>query len=81
MCNFCKAKNKKRQAEKDHHVIKATKEISMQPVSLLAVRFDDGPLRADHRLLFMLRWAARASDVIVIPADAYDRGRFTHVKR
>ena len=53
----------------------------MQPVSLLAVRFDDGPLRADHRLLFMLRWAARASDVIVIPADAYDRGRFTHVKR
>ena len=35
--NFCKAKDKKREAEKDHHGIKATKEISMQPLILLAV--------------------------------------------
>src|SRR4029453_8376758 len=28
-------------------------------------RIDDGPLRADHRRLFMLYWAARASDVLI----------------
>ena len=30
-------------------------------------RIDDGPLRADHRRLFMLYWAARASDVLITP--------------
>ena len=35
--NFCKAKDKKREAEKDHCGIKGTKEISMQPLILLAV--------------------------------------------
>jgi len=34
--NFCKAKDKKREAEKDHYGIKATKEISMQPLILVA---------------------------------------------
>ena len=34
--NFCKAKDKKREAEKHHHGIKATKEISMQPLILVA---------------------------------------------
>jgi hypothetical protein len=35
--NFCKAKDNKREAEKDHYGIKAIKEISMQPLILLAV--------------------------------------------
>ena len=30
-------------------------------------RIDDGPLRADHRRLFMLCWTARASDVLIRP--------------
>src|SRR6266436_4412947 len=30
-------------------------------------RIDDGPLRADHRRLFMLYWAAWASDVLITP--------------
>jgi hypothetical protein len=31
-------------------------------------RVDDGPLRADHRRLFMLCWAAWASNVLITPA-------------
>ena len=30
-------------------------------------RIGDGPLRADHRRLFMLYWAAWASDVLITP--------------
>ena len=40
---------------------------------------DDGPLRADHRRLFMLCWAARASDVLITLLPLNDRGRFAHV--
>jgi hypothetical protein len=35
--NFCKAKDKKGGVGNDHHVIKATKEITMQHLILLAV--------------------------------------------
>jgi len=31
-------------------------------------RINDGPLRTDHRWLFMLHWAARASSVLITPA-------------
>jgi len=31
-------------------------------------RINDGPLRTDHRWLFMLHWAARASNVLIPPA-------------
>ena len=36
-------------------------------------RIDDGPLRADHRRLFMLCCAARASDVLIPPLLLNDR--------
>ena len=31
-------------------------------------RINDGPLRTDHRWLFMLHWAARAANVLITPA-------------
>ena len=40
---------------------------------------DDGPLRADHRRLFMLCWAAWASNVLITPLLLNDRGCFAHV--
>jgi hypothetical protein len=63
--NFCKAKDKEGGAENDRHGIKTIKEVSMQHLILLAVLSGDDPLRADHRWLFMLCWAARASDVLI----------------
>ena len=42
-------------------------------------RVDDGSLRVDHRRLFILCWAARASNLLITPLLLNDRARFAHV--
>jgi len=62
---FAKQKTNTVEQESDRHVIKATKEISYATPDSTRGRVDDGPLRADHCRLFMLYWAARASDALI----------------
>ncbi len=54
----------------------------MQHLILLAVLLGDRPLRADRRGLFMLRWAAPASDVLIAIwiADAHRDGKRSIVR-
>jgi hypothetical protein len=61
--NFCKAKDKESGAgQRSSHYQNHQGGTYAIPDSTCS-RIDDSPLRADHRGLFMLRWAAAASDV------------------
>jgi hypothetical protein len=60
---------KKAEQETNRHVIKTTGDKYATPDSTCGL-IGDGPLRADDRRLFMLCWAARASDVL-IPSAFY----------
>jgi len=61
--SFAQQKTNAAEQESNRHVIKATKEISMQHLILLAV-LSMMVLSADDLRLFMLHWAARASNVL-----------------
>jgi len=63
--NFCKAKDKERQAGKRSSRYQSHQGDKYATPDSTRGRVDDGPLRADHRRLFMLCWAARASDVLI----------------
>jgi uncharacterized protein (DUF58 family) len=64
---FAKQKTNTPEQKSDRHIIKPTKEISYATPDSTRGRVDDGPLRADHCRLFMLYWAARASDALITP--------------
>ena len=66
--NFFKAKDKKGGAGKRSSRYQSHQEDKYATPDSTRGRVDDGPLRADHRRLFMLCWAARASDVLITPA-------------
>ena len=66
--NFCKAKDKKGGAGKRSSRYQSHQGDKYATPDSTRGRVDDGPLRADHRRLFMLCWAARASDVLITPA-------------
>jgi hypothetical protein len=59
--NFCKAIDKERQAGKRSSRYQSHQGDKYATPDSTRGRVDDGPLRADHRRLFMLCWAARAS--------------------
>ena len=63
--NFCKAKDKKGGAGKRSSRYQSHQGDKYATPDSTRGRVDDGPLRADHRRLFMLCWAARASDVLI----------------
>src|SRR5205809_5657091 len=66
--NFCKAKDKKGGAGKQSSRYQSHQGDKYATPDSTRGRVDDGPLRADHRRLFMLFWAARASDVLITRA-------------
>jgi hypothetical protein len=62
--NFCKAKDKESGAgQRSSRYQSHQGGTYATPDSTTCSRIDDTPLRADHRGLFMLRWAAAVSDV------------------
>jgi hypothetical protein len=63
--NFCKAKDKESGAGKRSSRYQSHQGDKYATPDSTRGRVDDGPLRADHRRLFMLCWAARASDVLI----------------
>ena len=63
--NFCKAKDKKREAEKRSLRYQSYQGDKYATTDFTRGRVDVGPLCADHRRLCMLCWAARASDVLI----------------
>jgi hypothetical protein len=77
--NFCKAKDKESGAGKRSSRYQSHQGDKYATPDSTRGRVDDGPLRADHRRLFMLCWAARASDVLITPLLLNDRGRFARV--
>jgi hypothetical protein len=62
--NFCKAKDKKGAAGKRSSHYQSHQGDKYATPDSTHRRVDVVPLRADHRLLFMLHWAARASNVL-----------------
>jgi hypothetical protein len=66
--NVCKAKDKESGAGKRSSRYQSHQGGKYAIPDSTRGRIDDGPLRADHRRLFMLCWAARASDVLIRPA-------------
>ena len=64
---FAKQNTKNAEQENDRYGIKATKENNDAIPDSTRGPIDDGPLRADHRRLFMLYWAARISNVLITP--------------
>jgi hypothetical protein len=77
--NFYKAKDKERGAAKRSSRYQSHQGDKYATPDSTRGRIDDGPLHADHRRLFMLCWAARASDVLIPPLLLNDGGRFAHV--
>jgi hypothetical protein len=75
--NFCKAKDKERGAGKRSSRYQSCQGDKYAIPDSARGRIDNDPLCADHRRLFMLCWAARASDAP--PALLNDRARFAHV--
>jgi len=75
--NFCKAKDKKRGAGKRSSRYQSYKGDKYAIHDSARGPIDNNPLCADHRRLFMLCWAARASDAP--PLLLNDRARFAHV--
>ena len=73
--NFCKAKDKEGATGKRSSRYQSYQGDKYATPDSTRGRVDDGPLRADHRRLFMLCWAARASDVLITPAPEGSRGR------
>jgi hypothetical protein len=71
--NFCKAKDKESAAGKRSSRYQSHQGDKCATPDSTRGRVDDGPLRADHRRLFMLCWAARTSDVLIIPAPEESR--------
>jgi hypothetical protein len=65
---FAQQKTNAAEQESDRHVIKSHQGGKYATPDFTRGRIDDGPLRADHRRLFMLCWTARASDVLIRPA-------------
>jgi hypothetical protein len=63
--NFCKAKDKYCKARKRSSRYQSHQGDKYATPDSTRGLIDDGPLRADHLRLFMLHWAARASDVLV----------------
>ena len=66
--NSCKAKDKEGAAGKRSSRYQSHRGDKYATPDSTRSRVDDGPLRADHRRLFMLCWPARASDVLITPA-------------
>jgi hypothetical protein len=66
--NFCKAKHKESGAGKRSSGYQSHEGNNYAIHDFTRGRIDDGPLRADHRQLFMLYWAARVSNVLITPA-------------
>ena len=62
---FAKQKTKKAQQEKRSSRYQGHQGDKYATPGSTRGRVDDGPLRADHRRLFMLCWAARASGVLL----------------
>jgi hypothetical protein len=62
---FAKQNTKNAEQEDNHHVIKGTSENNDAIPDSTRSRIDDGPLRADHRRLFVLYWAAQTWNVLV----------------
>ena len=67
LSNFCTAKDKCGGAGKRSSRYKSHQGGKYATPDFTRGRIDDGPLRADHRRLFMLCWTARASDVLIRP--------------
>ena len=63
--NFCKAKDKEGEAGKRSSRYQSHHGGTYATTDSTRGRIDDSPLRADHRRLFMLCWAARASDGLI----------------
>jgi hypothetical protein len=63
--NFCKAKDKERGAGNRLSRYQSHHGGTYATTGSTRSRIDDSPLRADHRRLFMLCWAARASDGLI----------------
>jgi hypothetical protein len=63
--------------ENDCYAIKATKGDKYATSDSTRGRIDNGPLRADHRGLFMLCWPAWTSDVLItlLLLNGYDASR------
>ena len=66
--NFCKAKDKESGAGKRSSRYQSHQGGKYATPDSTRCHVDDGPLRADHRRLFILCWAAWASDVLITPA-------------
>ena len=62
--NFCKAKDKEGAAGKRWSRYDSNQGDKYATPNSTRGRIDADPLCADHRLLFMLRWTARASNVL-----------------
>jgi hypothetical protein len=62
--NFCKAKDKEGAAGKRSSHYQSQQGDKYATPDSTRGRVDVGLLRADHRLLFMLCWAARASTIL-----------------
>ena len=77
--NFCTAKDKCGGAGKRSSHYKSHQGGKYATPDFTRGRVDDGSLRADHRRLFILCWAARASNVLITPLLLNDRARFAHV--
>jgi hypothetical protein len=67
--NFCKAKDKEGAAGKQSSRYQSHQGDKYATPDSTRGRVDDGPLRFDHRRLFMLCWAARASNVLTGPTS------------
>src|SRR6266567_4108337 len=68
--NFCKAKDKEGAAGKRSSRYQSHQGDKYATPDSTRGRVYDCPLRDDHRRLFMLCWAARASDVLITAAPA-----------
>lgn len=77
MAIFAKQKTKNAEKANDRHTIKAAKGDKYAIPDSARGRIYNDPLCADHRRLFMLCWAARASDATPLLLD--DRTRIAHL--
>ena len=66
--NFCKAQDKESGAGKRSPRYQSQQGDKYATPDFTRGRVDNGPLHADHRRLFVLCWAARASGVLITPA-------------
>ncbi len=76
---FAKQKTKKAEQENESSRYQSYQGDKYATPDSTCGRVGNGPLRADHRRLFMLCWAARASDVLIPPILLNDSSRFAHV--